>query len=165
MDANEVAARAWDLRVNMTRVALSILHHSADAEDAVADAMLNAYRKAEGLRNEEKVNAWLMRIVVNSCYTILRKRGREVPAEDMSEYDTPVLEGMEGSIFESIQQLPENYQKVLVLHYYEGFKAREIARILSMPLGTVVGQLARGRSKLKTILEMEGVVHGDEQAI
>ena len=165
MDANEVAAHAWAIRVNLMRVALSILHHNADAEDAVSTAMLNAYRRAGSLHDEGKINAWLMRILVHSCYDLLRKRKRETPTEEAESFSEPVLMQTEGSVFESIRQLPEPYQKVLVLFYYEGFKAKEIAHILSMPLGTVLVQLSRGRNRLKDILKKEGVVHGEEQAI
>lgn len=165
MDANEVATSAWALRVNLMRVAVSILRHNADAEDAVSMAMLNAYRSAGGLHDADKLNAWIMRILVRCCYDVLRQRKREGAVEDLEAVEPPVLEGSEGSVFESIQQLAEPYRRILVLFYYEGFKAREIAHILSIPLGTVLVQLSRGRAKLKEILEKEGVVHGEERAV
>ncbi|MDR0898575.1 MAG: RNA polymerase subunit sigma, partial [Oscillospiraceae bacterium] len=71
LDANAVAQRAWALRINLTRVALSLLHHSQDAEDAVSVAMLKAYQSAGTLKNEDKLNAWLMRILVATCYDTL----------------------------------------------------------------------------------------------
>lgn len=165
MDASEVAARAWEMRVSMTRVALSIVHHTADAEDAVATALLNAYKSADRLQDEAKLNAWVMRILVRCCYDLLRQRKREAPAESIDAVDAPILENTEGTVLEAIGLLPETLEKVLVLHYYEGFKAREIAHILSIPLGTVVVRLSRGRAKLKQILEMEGVVTGDKQTV
>lgn len=165
MDAKLAAARAWDLRVNMTRVAISILHHGADAEDAVATAMLNAYKGAQALQEEDRFNAWVMRILVRCCHDLLRKRKREVLTEDMAAYDEPVLENTEGTLFEAILALPEAYRKVLVLFYYEGFKAKEIAKILSMPLGTVLVYLSRGRSKLKENLQWEEEAHNEKQAI
>ena len=58
LDANTVAQRSWAMRVNLMRVALSILHHNADAEDAVSTAMLKAYQKSSSLSREEKLNAW-----------------------------------------------------------------------------------------------------------
>ncbi|MDR0928735.1 MAG: sigma-70 family RNA polymerase sigma factor [Oscillospiraceae bacterium] len=160
LDANAVAQRAWALRMNLTRVALSMLHHSQDAEDAVSAAMLKAYQSAGTLKNEDKLNAWLMRILVATCYDVLRRRKRETPTDDSAAFDMPVLLGAEGSIWEAIQTLPPPYPKILVLFYYEGFKAREIAQILGMPLGTVLVQLSRGRSRLKAILlQEEGVTH------
>lgn len=154
------------MRVNLMRVALSILHHNQDAEDAVATAMLKAYQSAGNLTKPERFSAWMMRILVLTCYDVLRQRRRETPVDDTSVYDAPVLEGAEGSVWESIRLLPDAYQKVLVLFYYEGFKAREIARILSMPLGTVLVQLSRGRSKLKEIMiEEKEVTYHDKQAI
>ena len=165
MDANTVAQRSWAMRVNLMRVALSILHHNADAEDAVSTAMLKAYQKASSVSHDEKLNAWLMRILVLTCYDVLKKRKRETPVEDSCVFDEPVFECADNTVWECIKELSTAYQKVLVLFYYDGFKAREIARILSLPLGTVLVNLSRGRSKLKKIIETEGGAHGDEQAI
>lgn len=165
MDANEAMARAWAFRVSLMRLAVSILHHTADAEDAVSTAMLNASRSAQTLRDEGTFNAWIMRILVRSCYDLLRKRKREVPTEDMAVYDGPALEGVGGTVFDAIQTLPDAYRRTLVLHYYEGFKAREIAHILSIPLGTVLVRLSRGRDRLKMILQETEVAHDDKQAI
>lgn len=162
MDATEVATRAWGMRISLMRVALSILHHTADAEDAVSTAILKAYKSAGKLYGDEKLNAWLMRILVRCCYDQLRRRKREGPADDPAQLDMPALQDTEGSIFEAIRALPEAYQRVLVLFYYEGFKAKEIAHILSVPLGTVLVQLSRGRTKLRELLEKEGVVHNDK---
>lgn len=160
MDANEAMARAWAYRVNMMRLALSIVRQTADAEDAVSAAMLSACQGAPALRDERTFTAWIMRILTRSCYDLLRRRQREVPTEDMAAYDGPGLAGTEGTVFEAIQTLPEAYHRVLVLHYYEGFKAREIAHILSVPLGTVLVRLSRGRDKLKFILhDMEEAAH------
>ena len=164
MDANTVAQRSWAMRVNLMRVALSILHHNADAEDAVSAAMLKACQKASSLSHDEKLNAWMMRILVLTCYDALKQRKRETPVEDTRVVDEPVFVYAENTVWECIEELPAAYRKVLVLFYYEGFKAHEIARILSLPLGTVLGNLSRGRKKLKKIVEMRGVAHGDEQA-
>lgn len=165
MDGNEAANLAWDMRVSLTRVALSILHHNADAEDAVSSAMVQAYRSAETLRDASRFAPWMMRILVRGCYDILRRRKREVLTDDMSTYDLPILTGMDSSILGYIQALPPAYQRVLVLHYYEGFKTSEIAHILSLPLGTVLVQLSRGRKKLKQIMLSEEATQHDEQAI
>jgi len=154
------------MRVNLMRVALSILHHNADAEDATSTAMLKAYQKASSVAHEEKLNAWIMRILVLTCYDILKQRKRETPVDNTRVFDEPILESTDGTIWECIKKLPAAYQKVLVLFYYEGFKAREIARILSVPLGTVLVNLSRGRKMLKEhIIETEGVAHSDEQTI
>ncbi len=165
MDANEAAARAWALRVNLMRVALSILRQSADAEDAVSTAMLTACQRAAQLSDPDKYTAWLMRILVRGCYDILRKRRRESPEGDPAAFDRPILMTPETTVWDAILTLPEPYRSILILHYYEGFKAREIAGILGMPLGTVLVRLSRGRTQLKESLIAEGVVHGDEQTV
>ncbi len=107
-----------------------------------------------------------MRILVLTCYDMLKLRKREVPVSSDLPFDEPIFINTGGTVWECIQELPPAYQKVLVLFYYEGFKAREIARILSLPLGTVLVQLSRGRSKLKDRLcETEGGAHCAKQTI
>ena len=157
MDSKEAGARAWDLRQSMMRVAMSILHHSEDAQDALSEAILRACRNSSTLREEQYFKTWLMRILVRCCYDILRDRKREIVSNDCTLYDQPssVFENADGSVYELIQQLAPSYRKVLILYYYEGFKAKDIAGILSMPLGTVVVTLSRGRKKLRILLEKE----------
>ena len=55
----------------------------------------------------------------------------------------------------ALRTLSPPYRRVLILYYYEGFKAREIASILGVPIGTVLGRLARGRAKLKDMIAAE----------
>lgn len=164
MDAKEAGVRAWDLRVNMMRVAMSILRHGEDAQDALSEAILKASQNSSSLREAQYFKPWLMRILVRCCYDILRKRKREVLSDDFTAYDQSVFDDAEGSVYELIQQLSPAYRQVLTLYYYEGFKTREIAHVLSMPLGTVVGTLARGRGKLRVLLEKEEVQY-EEQTI
>lgn len=171
MEANTAAQQAWDMRINLFRVALSILNHNADAEDAVSTAMIRAFHKAGSISSDEKFNAWLMRILVRCCYDIIKQRKREIPTDNNQTFDGPIIEHTDGTIWEYIRELPLSHQKVLVLFYYEGFKAHEIARILSLPLGTVLVHLSRGRSKLKECIlkergiDMEGVTHVAEQTV
>lgn len=101
MDAKETATRAWDLRANMIRVALSILRQSSDAEDAISNAVVKACHSAEGLRDEDQFKAWLMRILVRCCYDILRQRnaqprsavsGQDYPEKDNGAYTLRVVQ-------------------------------------------------------------------------
>ncbi len=162
MEANETAQRAWELRANMMRVAAGIVQNGADAEDAVSEAIIKACGACGRLSDEGRFKAWLMRILVRCCYDILRARKKVSPAGDDTVFDRPVLEGTEGSVYELIEELPQNYRKVLILYYYEGFKAKEIARVLGMPAGTVLVNLSRGRSKLRALLEREEAYYGEQ---
>ncbi len=155
MNRQQVAEAAWVLRDGMMRVPLSILRNGADAEDALSDAILKACKNCAQLRDEERFKPWLMHITVRCCQDILRGRKRQTPLGDASAFDRPVLENEAGSIFEMIQKLPPHYGSALILHYYEGFKAREIAQILSVPTATVLVRLSRGREKLRALLEKE----------
>lgn len=79
MDTNTAMARAWDRRVSLMRVAVSIVRRSQDAEDAVSNAILQAGCAAGSLRDERRFDAWLMRILVRCCYDILRRSPARKP--------------------------------------------------------------------------------------
>ncbi len=162
MNANHTAEMAWELRHNMMRVALGILQQNANAEDAVSEALFKAYQNAHTLREERYFKTWIMRILVRCCYDMLRKHKREVLVEDFSVYDKPALENQEGSVFELLQALPLHYRDVLILHYYEGFKAKEIAHVLGLPTPTVLVRLARGRDRLRLLLEKEEAFYAEQ---
>jgi DNA-directed RNA polymerase specialized sigma24 family protein len=66
----------------------------------VATAMLKAYQKATSLSGEEKLTAWLMRILVLTCYDMLKLRKREIPVEDVLPFDQPVFTNTEGTVWE-----------------------------------------------------------------
>ncbi len=152
MDTNTAMARAWDRRVSLMRVAVSIVRRSQDAEDAVSNAILQAGCAAGSLRDERRFDAWLMRILVRCCYDILRRSRRESPGELPEQ---PVFEREGGELWAALRTLSPPYRRVLILYYYEGFKAREIASILGVPIGTVLARLARGRAKLKDMIAAE----------
>lgn len=147
MDKGTAMARAWDMRLSLMRVALSMLGNAQDAEDAVSSAILAAGGAAASLRDESRFGAWVMRILVRACYDILRARRRETPGDTPCQ--APAFDASGGALWAAIQELPDHSRRVLILYYYEGFKAREIAGILGVPLGTVVGRLARARAQLK----------------
>jgi RNA polymerase sigma-70 factor (ECF subfamily) len=137
---------------------MGILANGADAEDACSDAIIKACRACGGLSDDMRFKPWLMRILVRCCYDIIRARKRTVPTGEPAAFDKPVFDNERGSVFELIQELPQNCRKVLILYYYEGFKAKEIARVLSMPAGTVLVNLSRGRAKLRALLEREEAI-------
>lgn len=144
-------------------VALSALGSTQDAEDAVQEAFVRAWKALDSFRFEAKFSTWLYRIVMNICYNRLPKIKREFnslpPEESGSEVidrhrqrdPDAYLEGKE--LFEFIQQeldnLPENYRIMLLLRLREGSSYAEIAEILDIPLGTVKTGIHRAREQLK----------------
>jgi RNA polymerase sigma-70 factor (ECF subfamily) len=153
---------AWELRQNMMRVAVGILRNGIEAEDAVSDAIFKAYQQSEQLREKRHFKTWLTKIVVRCCYDVMRRHRNEILTDDFTAYDEPVLENEDGSVLELVKELPLHYREALILHYYEGYKAHEIAHVLSVPTVTILVRLSRGRKKLRTLLEKEDICYGKQ---
>ena len=85
-------------------------------------------------------------------------RGPLLPAEGIQRERIPAPEAEDGSLLAAVDLLPPKYRAVIYLYYYEGYAAKEIGALLGLPTATVNTQLARGREKLKNLLESEGYV-------
>jgi RNA polymerase sigma-70 factor (ECF subfamily) len=156
------------------------------AEDLVQEALLRGYRSFEALKDDAAVRPWLKSILVNVFRDQLRKESRSVnelpmqEVEDFSLYRTLVEEdplpysdtlhqdflqafGKE-DVREVLMRMPEIYRAPLVLRYMDGFATKEIARMLGVPLGTVLARLHRGRKRFEkemwTYAEETGLLVG-----
>ncbi|NLA95345.1 MAG: sigma-70 family RNA polymerase sigma factor [Clostridiaceae bacterium] len=135
------------------RTALAITGNKSDAEDLVQEAFIRAYEKAPGFQSEEHEKAWLIRVTVNLCYSLLRSpwRRRIIPLLD----SYPAAEPRQDELLEEIMRLPARYRTVLHLFYYEGNSVRDISRLTGQRESTVRSQLTRARQKLKVYLQEE----------
>ncbi len=136
------------------RVSCGILRNPQDREDAVQSAMETAWKKAGSLRDESRLKSWLVRVMINECYGILRKKQREVPAETLPEAaESPSQDAL--MLKDALENLPPAQRLPLILHYFEGLSIKEVAMALRLPQGTVLSRMQRGRGKLKEILSEE----------
>jgi RNA polymerase sigma-70 factor (ECF subfamily) len=131
-----------------------------DAEDLAQEAYLRALRSFDGFRGGDG-RAWLLTIVRNSCYTWLRQHRMEDLTEvfdeeihnlgrDSSNPETLLLEAADAQLLrQALEELPVEFREVLVLRELEGMSYREIADLISVPVGTVMSRLARGRERLE----------------
>lgn len=138
-------------QISMYRLAMSILKNTDDAEDAVSEAILTAYEHLSSLKKYDRFKAWIMTILVNVSKSILRKKKKVVLYDDAGLFEQSTEERT-GEMWEAVLTLNEEYSKVVILYYYEGFSTREIAKILRIPEGTVKSRLSRARSKLQQII-------------
>ena len=137
-----------------------LLRNDHDAEDAVQDAYLRA-QKAFGSFRGGDGRPWILTIVRNVCYTVLRRSRRGLPTEafDDSLHGSPDLhadanaaawrEARAERLEEAMARLPAEFSEVIVLHELEGLSYREIAQVADVPIGTVMSRLARARQKLQ----------------
>lgn len=143
------------LKANSTlyHVSKSILTHEQDCEDAVQGAILKAYNKLDTLKKEQYFKTWLIRILINECYSLKRKEYSKVSYEEYFESAKADDKKDYSELYLAIKNLPERIRITVVLYYVEGYTVEEIKRILKIPAGTVKSRLAKGRKLLKIKLE------------
>ena len=160
------------------RTARAILRDDAEAEDALQEAYLQAYKAIGGFRAEAKLSTWLARIVANQALMRLRKRTRRgdvLPLHPTAEPDigmdtdmpkTPEQETQRGQIRKlleaQIDSLPDAYRAVFMLRAVEELSVEETAAVLQIPEATVRTRLFRARSLLRAALAASfDVAHED----
>src|SRR4029453_8232922 len=140
-----------------------LLRNEQDAEDDVQEAYLRAFRSFDGFRGSNG-RAWLLTIVRNTSYTLLRKNhtvdltttfdeevhvvGHESVSPAMILEHTEDAELMRNAI----DRLPAEFREILTLRHQEDLSYKEIGDILKIPTGTVMSRLARARARLKEYL-------------
>lgn len=102
------------------------------------------------------MQTWVIRILINECHNIQRKRGRELPMDELPERAAPA--GVDYELHDALFCLDESLRLPIVLYYVEGYSVGEIARILRWPQGTVKSRMRRGRQELKKTLYGEDVL-------
>jgi RNA polymerase sigma-70 factor (ECF subfamily) len=152
-----------------TRAALGLTRNAADAEDAVQQAALQAWRAFGSFEEGTNFRAWFLRIVTNVCLTEFRRRKRSpqgvsmdepefgegmIPehiSRDMSDPlpDAEFITQLDSEeIADALASLPEDYRVVSTLYFIEELSYQEIAEIVGRPIGTVRSRLHRGRKLL-----------------
>src|SRR5262245_64583944 len=128
------------------RTALAILGNEADARDATQDTFVSAWRSFPRLRDLDRFDAWLGRILINECRMALRhrRRVREIPIDEKS--GVPAALGADFD--DSFDRLSVDQRALLVLHHLHGYGVNEIAAWMSIPSGTVKWRLSRARQAL-----------------
>jgi RNA polymerase sigma-70 factor (ECF subfamily) len=171
-------------RDRLWAVALRTTGNPEEAADALQDALVSAFRRADTFRGDSAVTTWLHRIVVNACLDRLRRskvRATEPLPDDLEEHASrgavlaagaadpetdPPAHAVAGErrtrVLAALGQLPPDQRAALVLVDMEGYPVHEAAGILGVPSGTVKSRCARGRSRLAGLLG--DLVEGTEAA-
>lgn len=135
------------------RLSLSHLGVAEDAEDAVHDVFEKYINTSPEFKDGEHEKAWFVRVTVNCCHDLLRKRSKRNHEALEAAYDIAHEDSEEPEIFRIIHSLPEKYRAVIVLHYLEGYSVEETAKLLQVTVSAVKMRLARGREQLRQIME------------
>jgi RNA polymerase sigma-70 factor (ECF subfamily) len=155
MTSEAFAERIIEMQETLYRVSYSILPQPADREDAVQECIRKAWQKRGKLREDRLMQTWVVRILINECYALHRKHRREQLYDQLPERVAPA--DADGFLHEEVLSLPEELRLPVVLHYMEGYRIEEIARILRVPEGTIKSRLHRARGRLRAAWMSEEV--------
>lgn len=136
------------------RVSRSLLPSREECGDAVQEAIAKAWAARHRAR-PEWFRPWLMRIVINECHNLNRRRRRVTPVANVPETPASAPDVPDDRLRLALSALPEKLRTPLVLHYLEGFSVAEIARAVRVPEGTVKSRLHQARERLR--VEWEGL--------
>ncbi len=155
-------------------LAISMLHHTAEAQDITQEAFLTAYKNIRRLHNHAKFGSWLYGITRNLCMEALRKRKLEpeyvgtdfVEIADRELETEPKVSALNGTditelLIGKLKQMPEKYQTLLRLKYLQDYSYQQIADMLDMPVDLVRSRLFEGRKLLRDEVTTE--IHDDER--
>ena len=157
MDREEFLQLTLEAEPTLFHISFSILHDEQDCADAVQEGILKAYMQRNNLREIKYFKTWLVRIVINECYGILRRnrklqRFEENIVENKSYFGNYIKEEYL-DLYQAISRLEEKEKICILLFYMEDYSVAEIADVLKIPVGTVKSRLNRGRKKLKDYLD------------
>jgi RNA polymerase sigma-70 factor (ECF subfamily) len=144
------------------RVARLILRNNEMAEDAVQDALIRAWQDLRGLRDPDRFDAWLHRLLVRACYRAAEGHRRHVAVELNVDRATGTTGGDPQGAIAVRDQLERGFRRpsaeqraVIVLHHYLGLSLADAADALGIPLGTMQSRLSRATQVMRAALEAD----------
>ena len=136
-----------------------ILHDPELASDAVQDGLVLAWRDLPGLRDIDRFDAWLHRVIVRSCLGILRRRRRRVVEVELTDQAGPPVADIGSLVIDrdqverALRRLDPDWRAVVVVHFFLGLPLTEVADALGIPVGTAKSRLHRSLQAMRLELE------------
>jgi RNA polymerase sigma-70 factor (ECF subfamily) len=164
-DHDAFATLAGDAVARLDAAARLILRDPELARDGVQDGFIRAWRTLPALRDPDRFDAWLRRLVVHSCIDIMRRRRHRAIEVELTPIDGPAGVDFTSAIAdrdlvdEALRHLDPEWRAVVVMHYFLGMPLPEVASMLGVPLGTAKSRLHR------SLLAMRIAVGADETAL
>lgn len=160
MDKNAFGELVMEAELSLYRVAKSILQNDDDCADAIGEAVTKAFERLHTLREDRYAKTWLIRILINECFSIKRYAQRNICSGEGQELETimgsskNISENADYSrLYEAIGRLSAKNRLVIILYYLEGYSVREIADLLHMGESAVKNRMSRARREMKQTLK------------
>ena len=134
-------------------VAKSLLASDADCADAIQEAIVKAFSSLHTLRQDSYAKTWLVRILINECYTLIRRQKRTVSLEEYQCQEVLREATDYSDLYEAVLHLPADTRICVILYYLEGYSIKETAKLLGITESAVKNRLARARTKMRRELE------------
>jgi RNA polymerase sigma-70 factor, ECF subfamily len=161
-DLDSFAALTAGRTDRLFAVARLILRDDEQAADAVQDSLLQAWLNLRGLRDPDRFDAWLHRLLVRACYRAARRRrGREIgmlklaSTVEAATSDEQQSVAVRDQLDRGFRRLSPEQRAVIVLHHYLGLSLVESAEVLAIPLGTMQSRLSRATQAMRAALEAD----------
>jgi RNA polymerase sigma factor (sigma-70 family) len=139
-----------------------ILRDEDGAQDAVQVALVDAWLDIRGLRDPDRFDAWLHRLLIRGCYRAAnRERGRRLVEVPLLPMDGPATSDTQSALADrdqldrAFRRLPTDQRAVLVLHHYLDLPDGEAAEVLDIPIGTFKSRLNRANQALRAVVEAD----------
>ena len=132
------------------RLCMIHLKNYADTEDIFQTVFLKYALSSVAFENEEHERAWIIRVTINACKDLLKSffRSRTTSLDTLMAQAAPAAPEHR-EVLEAVLSLPQKYRDVIYLHYYEGYSAPQISKILGKNVNTIYTLLARSRQMLR----------------
>ena len=150
MRSEQEANRAIELYADtVRRICMLHLKNHADTEDIFQTVFLKYLLSSKEFETPEHEKAWFIRVTVNACRDLLKSFFRSHTVSMEEQLDQPSLPQQDHEVLEAVLSLPVRYKDAVYLHYYEGYTAPEIAKILGKNVNTIYTLLNRARQLLR----------------
>lgn len=140
-------------RASLYRLSKSILKNEADVQDAISETIIKAYTNIYKLKLMDSFRPWIMKILVNECYNIIKKHKKVELVDDFTDYEGSYEDKTENNLMFYVNKLDEEFKSVIILFYYDDISIKNISIILNISEGTVKSRLSRAKAKLKVMME------------
>ncbi len=165
-DHDAFASLATNAYGRLHRTAQLILRREDLASDAVQEALTSAWLHIQTVRDPDRFDAWLNRLVVRACYQELRRAKRAPIQVQVDSINGPGIDDSTSALADrdqlerGFQHLSVEHRAVLVVHHYLGLPDADAATVLDVPTGTYKSRLNRAHLSLRAALEAEARVAG-----
>ena len=157
IDVNEFEAAALPHLNDLFRTALRVVGNRTEAEDAVQETYLQAWKSFHRFEVGTNCRAWLFKIMFNVIHHHRRKLFKFRLVDDAEEtlentlvYEPPIPQHLtDEDVLAALESIPRQYREAVLLADVEGFSYKEVAETLGVPVGTVMSRLSRGRGLLR----------------